>query len=39
LTFRTTGFLTKVLHYSGQNMGYEDWKETATHIVMLFFDI
>jgi len=34
-----TGFLTKVLPYNGQSMGWGHWKETAAHIVMLFFDI
>ena len=37
-TFRTTGFLTKVLPYSGQRMGWGQLIETVTHI-LLFFDI
>jgi len=39
LTFRTTGFLTKVLPYSGQSMGWGVCNETTAHIVGLFFVI
>ena len=35
-TSMTTGFLTKVLLYSGQSMGQGGWKETDAGIVMLF---